>query len=76
MTGQQPTLLPESRLEPLVAGLGVDAEHLHVMEITPRRVDELAALLKAELAHPGPSVIIAVRECIEAIKHSKREERS
>jgi indolepyruvate ferredoxin oxidoreductase alpha subunit len=76
MTGQQPTVLPESRLEPLIAGLGVDPEHLHVMEITPRRVDAMAAVLRRELEYPGPSVVIAVRECIEAIKHHKREDRS
>jgi indolepyruvate ferredoxin oxidoreductase alpha subunit len=75
MTGQQPTVLPESRLEPLIAGLGVDPEHLHVVEITPRRVDELADLLRREMAHPGLSVVVAVRECVEAVKDRRRRER-
>ena len=72
MTGQQPTLLPGSSLQPLIAGLGVDPGHLHVIEITPRRVDELAALLRKERAHHGLSVIVAVRECIEAIRDRRR----
>jgi len=75
MTGQQPTVLPESRLEPLIAGLGVDPEHLHVIEITPRRVDDLAGLLRRELDHPGLSVVVAVRECIESAKDRRRRER-
>jgi indolepyruvate ferredoxin oxidoreductase, alpha subunit len=76
MTGQQPTLVPGSRLEPLIAGLGVDPEHLHIIDITPRRVDELAALLRTEMAHRGLSVIVAVRECVEAVKKRHREKRS
>jgi indolepyruvate ferredoxin oxidoreductase, alpha subunit len=72
MTGQQPTLLPGSSLEPLIAGLGVDPDHLHVMDITPRRVGDLAALLRTEMAHPGLSVIVAVRECVEAVKGRHR----
>jgi len=72
MTGQQPTLLPSSRLEPLIAGLGVDPDHLRVIEITPRRVPELTAALREEMAHPGLSVIVAVRECVEAIRDRRR----
>jgi indolepyruvate ferredoxin oxidoreductase alpha subunit len=75
MTGQQPTLLPGSRLAPIVAGLGVLPEHLHVIEITKRRVPEMAATIRAEMAYNGPSVIIAVKECVEARKdrHAVRE---
>ncbi len=72
MTGQQPTLLPSSRLEPLIAGLGVDPGHLRVIEITPRRVPELTDALREEMAHPGLSVIVAVRECVEAIRDRRK----
>jgi indolepyruvate ferredoxin oxidoreductase alpha subunit len=75
MTGQQPTLLPNSRLGPLLAGLGVDPAHLHVVDITPKQVGALADLLRVEMAHPGLSVIVAVRECIEAAKTRRRESR-
>ena len=73
MTGLQPTVLPGSRLEPLLRGLGVDPEHLHVVEVAPRRPAALAALLRAELAHPGVSVIVAVRPCVELAKVERRE---
>jgi indolepyruvate ferredoxin oxidoreductase alpha subunit len=75
MTGLQPTVLPDSRLEPIIAGLGADPDHLHTFEITARNTEELAALIRKEIAHPGLSVIIAVRECIEAAKKSRREAR-
>jgi indolepyruvate ferredoxin oxidoreductase alpha subunit len=73
MTGLQPTVLPGSRLEPLLRGLGVDPEHLHVVEVMPRRPGALAVLLRAELAHPGLSVIVAVRPCVELAKVERRE---
>jgi indolepyruvate ferredoxin oxidoreductase alpha subunit len=72
MTGLQPTVLPGSRLEPLLLGLGVSREHLHVVEIAPRRPEALASLLQRELAHPGVSVIVAVRECVELAKAERR----
>jgi indolepyruvate ferredoxin oxidoreductase alpha subunit len=73
MTGLQATRLPGSRLEPLLLGLGVAREHLHVVEVRPRRPAALAALLRAELAHRGVSVIVAVRECVELAKAVRRE---
>jgi indolepyruvate ferredoxin oxidoreductase alpha subunit len=75
MTGQQPTLLPGSRLQPIVAGIGVAPEHLHVIEITKRKVLEMAELIRTEITYAGPSVIIAVKECVEARKdrHTARE---
>lgn len=72
MTGQQPTILDDSRLKPIVLGLGADPDHVHVVEITPRKVDDLAELLRSEIAHEGLSVIIAVRECIELAKDKRR----
>lgn len=73
MTGLQPTRLPGSRLEPLLLGLGVERGHLHVVEVAPRRPEALAGLLRSELAHPGVSVIVAVRECVELAKVERRE---
>lgn len=72
MTGQQPTALPRSRLEPLVRGTGVDPDHFHVVRTHPRKVEELGALIRAEVEHQGLSVIIAARECLEAVRHEKK----
>jgi indolepyruvate ferredoxin oxidoreductase alpha subunit len=71
MTGAQPTLLPSTRLRPLVLGLGVDPAHCHVIDAHPRRKAENAAIIRRELEHPGLSVIIAARPCIEAAKARK-----
>jgi len=76
MTGLQPTVLPEGRLYPIIEGLGVDPAHVHTVDVTPRGADELAALIREEMEHPGLSVIVAVRECIEATKMHRRERRA
>lgn len=71
MTGAQPTLLPSSRLKSLLLGLGVPDAHCHVVPAHPRHHDANAALIRQELAHPGLSVIVAVRECVEALRARK-----
>jgi indolepyruvate ferredoxin oxidoreductase alpha subunit len=71
MTGAQPTLLPTERLGALVRGLGVPPDHVHVIEAHPRRIGDMAAVLRREIEHHGPSVVIATRECIEAAKRRK-----
>ncbi len=75
MTGLQPTVLPEGRLRPIVEGLGVDPAHVRVVDVNPRSNDELVAALREEMEHPGLSVVVAVRECIEATKANRRKER-
>jgi indolepyruvate ferredoxin oxidoreductase alpha subunit len=72
MTGGQPTILPSSRLQPLVLGLGVDAAHCHVVDAHHRNTAANAALLRREFEHPGLSVVIAVRECIETMRARKK----
>ena len=73
MTGAQPTILPSSRLEPLIRGLGVDEEHLRVIELHPKRSDEVKAVVQEELEHEGLSVIIGVRECIQSARKNKKK---
>jgi indolepyruvate ferredoxin oxidoreductase alpha subunit len=72
MTGGQPTILPPSRIERLVLGLGVAREHCHVITAHRRFAAENRALIARELGHAGLSVIIAVRECIETLKTRKK----
>jgi indolepyruvate ferredoxin oxidoreductase alpha subunit len=75
MTGLQPTVLPEGRLRPIIEGLGVDPDHVHEVDVTPRNNDELVEILRKEMAHPGLSVVVAIRECIEATKANRRKSR-
>lgn len=74
MTGGQPTELPDSRLMPVVLGLGVPPDHVHVFQAHPRKIDELATLIKKEVAHPGLSLIVIKRECVQAARKGKKEE--
>lgn len=73
MTGAQHTVLPSSRIEPVVLGLGVDPDHCHVVEARPNKVGELVEVLRRELEHRGLSVVIPVRECIEHVRRRKSE---
>jgi indolepyruvate ferredoxin oxidoreductase alpha subunit len=68
MTGGQPTILPSSRLEEVVKGIGVDPAHVRVLEAHRRNTTANAAILRQEIDHPGLSVVIMVRECIETAK--------
>jgi TPP-dependent indolepyruvate ferredoxin oxidoreductase alpha subunit len=54
----------------------VAPEHVHLVHAHPTKVDELAAILRRELEHPGLSVVIGVRECIVAARHRKARERA
>lgn len=67
MTGIQETMLPPPAFRPLLLGLGVDPEHLHVMSTTPARVKQVAEIIRGELDHAGPSVIVLQRECVESV---------
>ena len=71
MTGAQTTLLPSSRLKGVLLGLGVPEAHCHVLQAHPRHHDVNAEVIRQEVAHPGLSVIVAVRECVEAVRARK-----
>ena len=71
MTGGQDPLIPSSRLEKIVLGIGVDPDHFHILTAHPKKVDQLAGVLRTEMEHKGLSVVIAIRECIETAKRKK-----
>ncbi|MGP1587175.1 MAG: thiamine pyrophosphate-dependent enzyme [Treponemataceae bacterium] len=68
MTGCQQTILPSSRLKPLLLGLGVEEEHLHVLAADPRHIEENAMVIEKECSYRGVSVIVMVRECLESLR--------
>jgi indolepyruvate ferredoxin oxidoreductase alpha subunit len=71
MTGGQPSSA-ESRLDAICAGLGVAPDHIRVIEPLPVRHAENVAILAQEIDHPGPSVVIARRECLQTLKRRAR----
>ena len=72
MTGTQPTILPQTQLEQVVLGVGVDPQHFHVLSAHPKQAEHNAEVLRREIEYRGLSVIIARRECLEAIKDSRK----
>jgi len=68
MTGCQKTIVPSDKIPNLVRGLGVEPDHVVVLEAKPNLVDENAARLKKEMEYRGVSVVIFQRECLEAFR--------
>ncbi|MCU0304299.1 MAG: thiamine pyrophosphate-dependent enzyme [Thermoanaerobaculales bacterium] len=68
MTGTQRSMSTGETLDQIILGAGVAREHLRVITPTPRNHDANVAVIREELAYDGPSVIIARRSCLEAIK--------
>jgi indolepyruvate ferredoxin oxidoreductase alpha subunit len=64
MTGTQESMASGERLINILHGLGVDPDHLHVIEPLPRLHAGNVELIKRELEHPGLSVIVPTRACI------------
>ena len=73
MTGGQESIAPSARLKDIVLGLGVKPERLHVVDAMPRKVPQIAELLRGEIAHRGLSVVIAARECLETARRKRKQ---
>jgi indolepyruvate ferredoxin oxidoreductase alpha subunit len=63
MTGGQQSQAT-GKIEDIVLGLGVEKEHIHVLNPIKKYHDENVAIIKQELEYNGVSVIIPRRECI------------
>lgn len=72
MTGGQPTMVPSSRLAKIVEGIGVEPDHLHVLEAHRREHETNKTILLQEMKYEGVSVIITVRECLETLRKRKK----
>lgn len=72
MTGGQDSA-GTSKFEQICLGLGVEAEHLHVVVPMAKNMDQITDILRSEIAYRGVSVIIPRRECIQTLKkHIKK----
>ncbi len=67
MTGGQ-TSHGFGRIESICLGLGVEKEHLHVINPLPKHHEENLAIIKKELEYQDVSVIIPLRECVQTLK--------
>lgn len=74
MTGGQLSAAT-GRLEDICLGLGVEQEHIFVINPSPKYHEENLKLIRQELNYPGVSVIIPRRECIQTVARRIREEK-
>ena len=72
MTGTQPSFATGRRLLEIVAGLGIAKEHVRVITPLPKFHEENTRVFREEIAHPGLSVVVAVRECLEEAKKKNK----
>ena len=66
MTGCQPTAFPTAKLKNLILGTGLDPAHYVELEAKKQFLEANTAKLHAEAEYRGLSVVVFVRECLEA----------
>jgi len=74
MTGGQNSAAT-GRIEAICEALGVEKEHIHVLNPIPKNHDQMAKVMKEEIAYEGVSVIIPRRECLQTLAKRKRAEK-
>lgn len=72
MTGMQDSQV-NGRIEDICLGVGVQKEHIRVINPLSRLHDENVKIIKEELAFQGVSVIIPRRPCIHVFNKKKRQ---
>jgi indolepyruvate ferredoxin oxidoreductase alpha subunit len=68
MTGTQRSMSTGQTLDQIILGTGIEEDHFRIIEPTPKNHEANVAVIREELAYEGPSVIVARRACIEALK--------
>jgi len=71
MTGTQETMATGDALYNVVRGLGVPEEHIKIINPLRNKMEQNAAILKAEVEYRGLSVIILRRICVQAARKAR-----
>ncbi|MGI6394662.1 MAG: thiamine pyrophosphate-dependent enzyme [bacterium] len=74
MTGGQKSHA-EGRVEQIVKGLGVDPDHIRVINPIRKNHEEFVKIINEELEHKGLSVIIPQRECMQTLARKTKNAR-
>jgi len=74
MTGGQPSSA-FGKIEHICEAIGVEKEHIHIINPIPKNHDENLRIMKQELAYKGVSVIIPRRECIVTATKKLKEKK-
>lgn len=72
MTGAQPTIMEGGRFRPILEAIGVEPGHIRGLRAHRNEHAKNVEAIAEELRHPGLSVVILVRECIEALKKARK----
>lgn len=67
MTGGQDSQ-GTGKIEQICLGLGAHPDHVRTIDSLPKNHDEMVKLFKEEIDHPGLSVIVSRRECIQTAR--------
>jgi indolepyruvate ferredoxin oxidoreductase alpha subunit len=68
MTGGQTSMGTGQELINVLKGLGVNPEHLHVLQAHRKQHDSNLEIIKREMQYEGLSVIVPTRECVVTAK--------
>ena len=68
MTGCQEPVIPSDALKKLLAGTGVDEQHLLFLDAIHTKHEENVAAFRQEMEYRGLSVVVFQRECLEAAR--------
>lgn len=63
------------KIEDICLALGVEKEHIHILNPLQKHHEENLNIMKQEIAYPGVSVIIPRRECIQTLARRVRQEK-
>ena len=74
MTGGQQSAA-SGKIEDICAGIGVDKDHIHVLDPSPKYHEENMETIRKEIGYKGVSVIIPRRECIQTVARRLRAEK-
>ncbi len=74
MTGGQDSAAL-GKIEAICLALGVEENHIHILNPSPKYHEENLAIMKQEISYNGVSVIIPRRECIQTVTRRIREEK-
>ena len=75
MTGGQDSA-GTNKFEAICRALGVNEEHLHVVNPIPKNMPEITAIMKQEIEYKGLSVIIPRRECMQTLQRHLKQKKA
>ncbi len=65
-----------NKYEAICLGLGLDRNHLHVVEPLPKNMEEITRVISEELEYRGLSVIIPRRECLQTLGRKLKKQKA